>query len=777
MKINRLFSIAAAALMMVACSSEETALKNNPAVGSQMPFTATIAVLGSGAGTRTAYTESGTDINVTWSVGDEIALIHNGVKDVATVKTINADGSATITGFITKAENGDGVELVYPSALVTSVTNDGPVFDNDLLGRISTQDGTLKYIQDNLDFRSAKGQLSVNETSATLKEAATMNSMHAIWKLTLQNDAETPAALSAKQVSVQLTADVPILRARTAELTTPISSFYLAMEPFTEAPITILATVGEDTYSYVKEGVTLEAGKYYQSTVTMAPAATDLSKLTGDYTAKNGETLTGTLAGNYKISIADGATVTLDGVTINGVNNDSYKWAGITCEGDATIILKDGTTNTVNGFYQNYPGIYVPSGKTLTIKGETAGTGSLTAICQDKNGFAAGIGGNNEESCGNIVIAGGTINATGGCGAGIGSGPESSCGAITISGGTVTATGGNRGAGIGSGDYGTCGAITISGGTVSATGGAYGAGIGSSLGEGNQSSKGKCGDITISGGTVTATGGIGGAGIGSGYEGSCGNITITTGVTQVTATKGAGANNSIGAGNDGTCGTVTIGGTVYWDGSAYQNGGDTYLTQSTIVYPSPFANVTASDLGKVIGADGKIYADATAATTAGTTAVAMIAYVGSGSDCTHGLAIALEKASSKTLSWDNSGTNNDSKTAAEWCSAWNTSKPVTGGTWRLPSKADWQNMFVACAVSGDASAGDTMNPITGYMNKIKAAAPTPKWIGLSNVFWTSTEDSSDKAWYVSVNLSQGEAVFHDSNKNSATKYVLCCLAF
>ena len=277
MKINRLFSIAAAALMMVACSSEETALKNNPAAGSQMPFTATIAVPGSGAGTRTAYTESGTDINVTWSVGDEIALIHNGVKDVATVKTINADGSATITGFITKAENEAGVELVYPSALVTSVTNDGPVFDNDLLGRISTQDGTLKYIQDNLDFRRAKGQLSVNETSATLKEAATMNSMHAIWKLTLQNDDETPVALSAKQVSVQLTADVPILRARTAELTTPISSFYLAMEPFTEAPITIEATVGEDTYSYTNEVTSLERGKYYQSTVTMTKASAEIT--------------------------------------------------------------------------------------------------------------------------------------------------------------------------------------------------------------------------------------------------------------------------------------------------------------------------------------------------------------------------------------------------------------------------------------------------------------------------------------------------------------------
>ena len=382
MKINRLFSIAAAALMMVACSSEETALKNNPAVGSQMPFTATIAVLGSGAGTRTAYTESGTDINVTWSVGDEIALIHNGVKDVATVKTINADGSsATITGFITKAENEAGVELVYPSALVTSVTNDGPVFDNDLLGRISTQDGTLKYIQDNLDFRRAKGQLSVNETSATLKEAATMNSMHAIWKLTLQNDAETPAALSAKQVSVQLTADVPILRASTAELTTPISSFYLAMEPFTEAPITILATVGEDTYSYVKESVTLEAGKYYQSTVTVTAASTETEdmlttpltlKVTtgGEIVVKNPKSgLKYSLNGGEKQNVTEGTTYSIN---VSEGDKVSFYCNGFSNSSTSTVFSGTGSVR-----YKVYGNIM----SLLDEENFATTTPSLTAAC------------------------------------------------------------------------------------------------------------------------------------------------------------------------------------------------------------------------------------------------------------------------------------------------------------------------------------------------------------------------------------------------------------
>ena len=98
-----------------------------------------------------------------------------------------------------------------------------------------------------------------------------------------------------------------------------------------------------------------------------------------------------------------------------------------------------------------------------------------------------------------------------------------------------------------------------------------------------------CGDIIISGGILDLTGGnikdgTGAAAIGTGNGGHCGNITITEGVTRLTATKIGSATHSIGTGTGGTCGTITIGGTVYWDGSSYQNGGDTYLTQSTLIY-------------------------------------------------------------------------------------------------------------------------------------------------------------------------------------------------
>ena len=304
------------------------------------------------------------------------------------------------------------------------------------------------------------------------------------------------------------------------------------------------------TYSGAKKVKSVKA-------VKKAPAATDLSTINANYIASDGETLTGTLASNVKISIADGATVTLNNVTINGTNDENYEWAGITCLGDATIILSG--TNTVKGFYENYPGIQAAAGRTLIING----TGSLTASSYD---YAAAIGGGLSVACGNIEIQGGTITATsGGSCAGIGGGYNASCGDITISGGTVTATGGERGAGIGGGYNASWGNITISGGTVTATGGWRGAGIG---GGARGTASFSCGNIIISGGTVNATGGDNAAGIGGGrgynnnYKSSCGTITITTDVTKVTATKGSDAPNSIGAGNLGTCGTVTIGGNV-----------------------------------------------------------------------------------------------------------------------------------------------------------------------------------------------------------------------
>lgn len=224
--------------------------------------------------------------------------------------------------------------------------------------------------------------------------------------------------------------------------------------------------------------------------------------------AQDSNELTGTLT---NISIDAGATVTLNGVTINSSGN----YAGITCLGDATIELKG--ENIVNGYDEYYPGIYIPDGHTLTIQGN----GKLTV---SSTGYCAGIGGGWYYNGGNIDIKSGTIIATGGDNAaGIGGGFSSSCGDIFIRGGNITATGGEEGAGIGAG-----------------------------------SSLASCGNISITGGTVKATGGSNAAAIGGGDGSICGTITITDGVTSLTANKGYGAPNSIGAGLNGTCGNISL---------------------------------------------------------------------------------------------------------------------------------------------------------------------------------------------------------------------------
>ena len=256
---------------------------------------------------------------------------------------------------------------------------------------------------------------------------------------------------------------------------------------------------------------------------TASAATINLANVTGSTTLANGDVATGTLGGNYKISIADGATVTLRDAIINEdeVNSSSYEWAGLTCLGDATIILEG--ENIVNGFYNGLPGIYVAGRHTLTIKG----SGSLYAKGCSR---AAGIGGGTAHTYdhgGNIVISGGEISAMGGLmGAGIGSGAGMTCGNIVISGGMIGAMGGTGGAGIGSGLGGSCGSIAIKGGIIE---GAFGRGYGDNAS----------------------------AGIGSGAGGKCGVIMFGDGTGNFAAAAlSEGLESPIGAGNKGSCDAV-----------------------------------------------------------------------------------------------------------------------------------------------------------------------------------------------------------------------------
>lgn len=481
----------------------------------------------------------------TFAAGEQIAVVYINTSDhmvkatsvALTAGDISNNGkSATFTVTLTDPKAGTTVKYVYPASMVDNNGNETA---------IANQDGTLESLSSLYDYAYGLGTFD-----GSALPRLTLTNQFAIGKITLKNYAGSTLNYI-KGATITDGTNTYTITPASSEFSWPI---YVAMKPVSsDKTITINATDegtrAYDTYTKFVTGKTLYAGKMYTLTVKMRRVV-ELSHLSHYisgtdyyYTTQNGDVLTGTLQEGKQIIIGDGDTVTLAGVTINGTNNESYRWAGITCDGDATLILKEGTTNTVRGFQGNYPGIHVLwYNRTLTIMGG----GSLNA---SSNGTGAGIGGISNQACGNINIRGGIITATGGEGAaGIGGGKNGACGNITISGGNVTAScGGNYSAGIG---------------------GAY---------------QGNCGNITITGGIVCATGAsdFGGVGIGGGAEANCRDITITSGVTFVTATSTSGAVYSIGAGNSGTCGTVTIGGTVYPAG----------ISESHYTYPENAINL------------------------------------------------------------------------------------------------------------------------------------------------------------------------------------------
>ena len=528
--------------------------------------------------------------NKTFAAGDQIAVVYEQESGTAKALSValtddditNGGKDAAFTVTLSSPKANGKVRYIYPASMVADdVSAAAPGNDATIKwSNLNTQDGLLSSLESKLDLATFDGDMTAQ---GNLPKTATLANQLTIGKFIIKNSA-TNADVTNTIISLTIadgTNNYAITRTAAA------GPIYVAMKPIASTQtFTINATAGTDSYYKSVTGNALEASKIYDVTVKTFQCV-DLSKLTTNYTALDGEVLTGTLdVDNYpvKISIAAGATVTFNNLTINGVNDYSYQWAGITCEGDATIILADGSTNTVKGFYHYFPGIIVAEGYTLTISGGALGTGKLNA---SSHYYAAGIGGGHDVNCGNITINGGFITAEGGFfGAGIGGGKGSygdsnvgKCGNITISGGNITSKCMGMCAGIGGGNYASasCGNITISGGEISAQGSDYGAGIGG----GFQSA---CGNITINGGFITASGGYRGAGIGGGYNGACANITITIGVTMVKATKGGDAQHSIGKGNNTGCGTVTIGCTLNSDGTP--NGGTTgYISDSPYTYP------------------------------------------------------------------------------------------------------------------------------------------------------------------------------------------------
>ena len=168
--------------------------------------------------------------------------------------------------------------------------------------------------------------------------------------------------------------------------------------------------------------------------------------------------------------------------------------------------------------------------------------------------------------------------------------------------------------------------------------------------------------------------------------------------------------------------------------------------------------VKMATVGDMIKSDGKFYKVGTSG------AVAMIAYVGSASDCNHGLAIALtdEANSGNPMIYSEAETACSGKTS------------VTGCTWRLPSAKDWQYMFIGCG-SGETYSDPVNNMERSYSalyTKLSTAGGT---VMDTYYYWSSTWHSyGTYAWDLS--FMSDPAVFRYSPVDFK-RAVRACLTF
>jgi len=159
-----------------------------------------------------------------------------------------------------------------------------------------------------------------------------------------------------------------------------------------------------------------------------------------------------------------------------------------------------------------------------------------------------------------------------------------------------------------------------------------------------------------------------------------------------------------------------------------------------------------STVGMIVGTDGKAYAAADKGNLpTGVTAAGMVAY----KNGSNGLVIALADEAN-TMNWSTA-------TGASGAAAH--TPVVTGGTWKLPSKAEWNQMF------GD----DADTDIANYFNLnfyISTAGGTDLQDGY---YWSSTEFEDGIAYEVELDL--GSAYWHDNGYEDDDRRVRACLAF
>ena len=415
----------------------------------------------------------------TWKKGEIVKVVNDGQVIGLLTAEASSDSTTVLTGEInaTKVPD-DGNELTF-LLHETAFSYDN---QNGLL-----TNGEGKSIENNYDYDYCSAAVIVDQEKKTVsvKDGLTFkNPAQAVIKITLKNKAGKP--IEADQLIIIGTIPPEDGIVNSAEIwngtflqnvdmltgsysngnivvtpPSPTSVFYVALNDPAKYRLLLKATENGvvyyilDYYPNFWNGLNVHSGGYKEVDFVLDRARIDLSRIKKDLELQNGDDVYGTLKENVKVSIADGAQVTLSGVTISCDDSD-VGWPGINCLGDATIVSQGDNSITSCGYQ---PGIFVPRGKKLTIEARSGvlsargswlgagiggghlpggdilfregGNGEVVAVGGE---FAAGIGGGN--ICGKIHVDDNfnKLTAKGGKYApySIGPGPNGSCDEVYV---------------------------------------------------------------------------------------------------------------------------------------------------------------------------------------------------------------------------------------------------------------------------------------------------------------------------------------------------------
>ena len=184
--------------------------------------------------------------------------------------------------------------------------------------------------------------------------------------------------------------------------------------------------------------------------------------------------------------------------------------------------------------------------------------------------------------------------------------------------------------------------------------------------------------------------------------------------------------------------------------------------------PVTLSDVTVNDIGKVVSTDGNIYATVNDVTLG--YPVAMITYVDEQNHT--GLAIAIDDVYyfedsqyRGSFQWAD---------AASAVTTWAADNAVTGGTWKVPTIQEWQQMLIGCGAEGQVSnpPSETL-AYTGINEKLNSIS---EYSPLQYSYWTATEYSTDKAYEAYFNGTYADFFGYEKESQYGNK-VRACLLF